>query len=427
MNYLKLFIYSITLLFSQQSFEDFKNQQNQSFQNYKESISKEYKTFEETEKKAFEKFKNDVELQWVEFKGSSNKTYVSYDRDLQSRASIDFDKGDLSIEIIIDEQIAKEESLNFYKNNLDYFRFSQNILPSIFGSFLLNLHNFYIYPQNADHIRSELDQNKGKPVFEKIAEKKLIKKLLSIISERGDDGSMLLDGQLLDSKGRTIKKGKNDRSYAAEKIIKSSKNINNYKGKDGRKRTSYSVDIKLSSDHKDKRIRKYQKEIVKQANRFKIDPSIAMAITETESAFNPKATSHIPAYGLMQLVPKSGARDAYNFVYKKDKYLNKKYLYKPKNNIELGCAYLAKIRYSYFKSIKDSDNAYLCTIAAYNTGAGNVAKALTNTTKLKPTARVANKMSNKKLYDTLIKDLKYKETQNYLKKVWSRKDKYKKI
>ena len=93
----------------------------------------------------------------------------------------------------------------------------------------------------------------------------------------------------------------------------------------------------------------------------------------------------------------------------------------------VGCAYLAKIRYGYFKSIKDSENAYLCTIAAYNTGAGNVAKALTNTTKLKPTAHVANKMSSKKLYDTLIKDLKYEETQNYLRKVWSRKDKYKKI
>tara|TARA_B100001250_G_scaffold149806_1_gene128402 strand:- start:557 stop:1840 length:1284 start_codon:yes stop_codon:yes gene_type:complete len=427
LKYYKIFFFFITILYSQQSFEDYKNQQNQSFQKYKNSVTEKYKKFEEAEKEAFDKFKTDVELKWENFKGSSNKIYVSYDNDLQSRASIDFDQGDLSIEIILDDELAADESLNFYQNKFKYFRFSHHVMPSIIGSFLLTYNNFHSIPQNAGHIRSELDQNKGKPVFEKIAEKKLIKKLLSIIAERGDDGSTILEGQLSNKKGQTIKNGKNEKSYAIEKIINSSKNIKNYKGKDGRNRTSYKVDIKLSSDHKDKRVKKYQKEIVKQANRFNIDPSIAMAITETESSFNPKATSHIPAYGLMQLVPKSGARDAYNFIYKKDKYLNKKYLYKPKNNIELGCAYLAKIRYGYFKSIKNSDNAYLCTIAAYNTGAGNVAKALTNTTKLKPTARVANKMSSKKLYDTLIEDLKYEETQNYLRKVWSRKDKYKKI
>ena len=417
----------MVVLYSQQSFEEYKNQQDKSFQKYKNSITSKYKKFEEAEKEAFDKFKTDVELKWQNFKSSSSKIYVSYDKDLQSRASIDFDKGDLSVEIILDDELAMDESLNFYQDKFKYFRFSHHVIPSIIGSFLLNYNNLYSAPQNADHIRSELDQNKGKPVFEKIAEKKLIKKLLSIIAEKGDDGSTILEGQLSDTKGKTIKNGKNEKSFAIEKILNSSKNIKNYKGKDGRKRTSYQVDIKLSSDHKDKRIKKYQKEIVKQANRFKIDPSIAMAITETESSFNPKATSHIPAYGLMQLVPKSGARDAYNFVYKKDKYLNKRYLYKPKNNIELGCAYLAKIRYGYFKSIKDSENAYLCTIAAYNTGAGNVAKALTNTTKLKPTALAANKLSSKKLYDTLIQDLKYEETQNYLRKVWSRKDKYRKI
>jgi len=149
-----------------------------------------------------------------------------------------------------------------------------------------------------------------------------------------------------------------------------------------------------------------------------------MAITETESSFNPKAKSHIPAYGLMQLVPSSGARDAYNYVYKKDKVLKKRYLFKPKNNIELGCAYLAKIRYNYFKSIKDDEKAYMCSVAAYNTGAGNVAKALTNTTKLKPASKKANQLGSDELYKTLLKDLKYEETRNYLKKVWARKDKY---
>ena len=97
MKYYKIFFSFIGLLYCQQSFEDYKNQQNQSFQSYKNSITKKYKKFEAAEREAFNKFKTDVELKWQNFKSSSNKVYVSYDKDLQSRASIDFDKGDLSI------------------------------------------------------------------------------------------------------------------------------------------------------------------------------------------------------------------------------------------------------------------------------------------------------------------------------------------
>ena len=67
----------------------------------------------------------------------------------------------------------------------------------------------------------------------------------------------------------------------------------------------------------------------------------------------------------------------------------------------------------------------LCTIAAYNTGAGNVCKAISNTTRFAPTIKKVNQMSSKKLYKTLLKNLEYDETKNYLEKVWDRKDKYK--
>ena len=228
---------------------------------------------------------------------------------------------------------------------------------------------------------------------------------------------------MADENGTEIN-SENAEKFAKKNISDQLETSKDYTGKDGKKRKSFSFSLDLKPDHQDSRIKKYKKEIVKQSKRFKIDPSIAMAITETESSFNPKATSHIPAYGLMQLVPSSGARDAYNYVYKEDKVLKKRYLYKPKNNIELGCAYLGKIRHSWFNGIRDNNSAYMCTIAAYNTGAGNVAKALTNNTKLKPATKKANQLGSDALYKTLLKDLKYEETRNYLKKVWARKDKY---
>jgi len=424
LNFLTLSIIFSSLLISQQSFEDFKRQQEQAFSQYKESVTKEYDAYEAAEKAAFEKFKEDVERQWEEFKGSTAKTYVSYDGDLQSRASIDYENGHLFIEVIIDEETADIEGINYYKSKRnDSYRYGYGG-PSLFGNFLFILNtSFYPWPQTAGHVSKELSESERKPLFQGLAKSKLIQKLVKVLSETDDGGHSILDDQLADENGTEINAA-NAEKFAEKNISGQLEASKDYTGKDGKDRKSFSFSLDLKPDHQDSRIKKYRKEIIKQSKRFNIEPSIAMAITETESSFNPKATSHIPAYGLMQLVPSSGARDAYNYVYKEDKVLKKRYLYKPKNNIELGCAYLAKIRYNYFKSIKDDEKAYMCSVAAYNTGIGNVAKALTGKGIINPATDEANSMSSEKLYKTLRKDLKHKEARDYLERVWSKKDKY---
>ena len=197
-----------------------------------------------------------------------------------------------------------------------------------------------------------------------------------------------------------------------------------FKSKDGKKKIKYAVKVFMQPDHVKTRAGRFKKAVLTQSKRFKIDPAIAFAIMHTESSFNPKARSPIPAFGLMQLVPNSGARDAYNYIYKQDRLLSDTYLYVPANNIELGCAYIAKIRHDYFKNIKDEKSAYFCTISAYNTGIGNVAMALTGKAKLGPTAVKVNTMKSDKLYKTLKTKLPYAETRNYLKKVTERIDYY---
>jgi len=424
LNFITTSIIFSSLLISQQSFEDFKRQQEQAFSQYKESVTKEYDAYEAAEKAAFEKFKEDVERQWEEFKGSTAKTYVSYDGDLQSRASIDYENGHLFIEVIIDEETADIEGINYYKSKRnDSYRYGYGG-PSLFGNFLFILNtSFYPWPQTAGHVSKELSESERKPLFQGLAKSKLIQKLVKVLSETDDGGHSILDDQLADENGTEINAA-NAEKFAEKNISGQLEASKDYTGKDGKDRKSFSFSLDLKPDHQDSRIKKYRKEIIKQSKRFNIEPSIAMAITETESSFNPKATSHIPAYGLMQLVPSSGARDAYNYVYKEDKVLKKRYLYKPKNNIELGCAYLAKIRYNYFKSIKDDEKAYMCSVAAYNTGIGNVAKALTGKGIINPATDEANSMSSEKLYKTLRKDLKHKEARDYLERVWSKKDKY---
>ena len=63
-----------------------------------------------------------------------------------------------------------------------------------------------------------------------------------------------------------------------------------------------------------------------QARRFGLDPALIFALIETESHFNPFATSRIPAYGLMQVVPHSAGRDAWEFLTKHKGQPTKNYL-----------------------------------------------------------------------------------------------------
>ena len=427
-------------VYSQDTFEEFLKQQKQAqqqafedelseFQNYVAEVTSQYDAYEQQQAREFESFKKAVEEKWQDFKAPSKKEYVEYDDDLDSRASVDFEKGEITVEVIVEEDIPDPVSqpVNKVENNVPKQETKQAPIPQVTQEKKKDNEpkslKLIVEKTKTPEFQKEKLQQRSPELKKKISDQKLQRKLADILKAKGDDGKPMLNKQVVDKKGKTVTPA-TAKAYASELVANAPVATKTYKAKDGKKRTVYTVKIPMKSDHINTRADRYKQEVLKQSKRFNIDPIIAFAVMETESAFNPKAKSHIPAYGLMQLVPKSGARDAYLYVYKKDKFLDGDYLYKPGNNIELGCAYLAKIRHQYFKSIKDDERAYICVVPAYNTGIGNVAKALVNKPKLKPAAQKANSMSPDQLYKKLMKDLKYKEAQDYLERVWTRKDKY---
>ena len=337
---------------------------------YMESITKEFDDYQTEQERLYQNFKDEVEKKWDEFKFSSKKTYVDYDGDLNARGSIDFENGEIEVEVIVD----------------------------------------------ADPKQTSSEEKEA-------GEELLKKKLTQMVKKEADDKEPLLKDQLQDKQGQEVT-DKNADSFAKETVKEQTVKKEKFTAKDGTERIKYTVKVKMQPDHVKTRAERFKEEVLTQSKRFNIDPAIAMAIMQTESSFNPKARSNIPAFGLMQLVPKSGARDAYNHVYKQDKLVSGKYLYVPSNNIELGCAYISKIRHAYFKNIQNDQSAYYCTISAYNTGPGNVAKAITGTTKLRPTTQKVNTMEPDQVYNTLKADLPYEETRNYLEKVIKRIEYY---
>lgn len=109
---------------------------------------------------------------------------------------------------------------------------------------------------------------------------------------------------------------------------------------------------------------RYESEITTSASAHGVDPYLVAAVIRSESSWDPEASSHQGARGLMQLMPET-AQD----MVAKGLVDGKRYSYEnledPAINIEYGCAYLSYLL-TYFNGATDR------AIAAYNAGMGNV-------------------------------------------------------
>ncbi|ABZ77359.1 Lytic transglycosylase catalytic [Shewanella halifaxensis HAW-EB4] len=180
-----------------------------------------------------------------------------------------------------------------------------------------------------------------------------------------------------------------------------------------------SYTVKLPNKSLNLRANQYHPLATAESKKWGIDEAVIMAIMHSESSFRPDAKSHVPAFGLMQVVPVSAGHDVNKHIRNIDAPMRAEELYVPPLNVETGVAYLHILNDKYLKAITDPQSRLYCMIAAYNTGAGNVARAFNEnrTTNIRKAAEVINKMPPDQVYQHLLKQLPYDETKNYLKKV----------
>jgi soluble lytic murein transglycosylase-like protein len=122
-------------------------------------------------------------------------------------------------------------------------------------------------------------------------------------------------------------------------------------------------------------INKYDDLITKAADKFKLDSALIKAVIKAESNFNHRAVSPVGAQGLMQLMPKTASD------------LKVEDSFHPEKNIEGGARYLRYLLNTYKGDLT-------LALAAYNAGETAVAKYNYNVPP-------------------------YRETQNYVKRVFS--------
>lgn len=347
------------------SFEQWQNELSTSFQEHVSDEEKDYAAYQQ-----------EIEQQWQAFVGSTRKDWVEYSNDKSTRSIVDFKQGKVTLEAVIPIGNKKNPS------------------------------------------------NVKREALEKIAKQLLVKRLREILSDKSVAGKSPISGQVMLRDGKELGSG-NVNQFAEEQFKNRIKvETSPYIAKDGKKRIKAKVSVKMVPEHLKIRAEKFRKPVETYSRKYGVDKSLVLAVIHTESYFNPKARSGAPAYGLMQLVPTSGGRDAYRRVYGKDRTPALDFLYNPNNNIELGTAYLDLLDKRDFKRVKNAESRLYLIVSAYNTGAGNVSRAISGHKNLRKAIDKINKMSPDTLFITLKRDLPYKETRDYLQKVVKRQSIY---
>jgi membrane-bound lytic murein transglycosylase C len=228
-----------------------------------------------------------------------------------------------------------------------------------------------------------------------------------------DDKPPYLFGLVLDQQNKPMRTPEEAEPFAAYLLEK--KSGTRIIDQDGTKKTAHYVTMAMVSNLAVKQADKYRPLVHQFAQQYDISPSLVFAIIRTESNFNPYAVSSAPAYGLMQLVPTSGGREAYRRAKGKDVAPSRDYLFDPANNVELGTAYLNVLMFNQLEDVEHHVSREYCVIAAYNTGPSNVFRTFSRD-------RVAavnqiNGLQPAGVYDQLHEHLPYQETRHYLEKV----------
>ena len=365
--------------------EEFNNQQMESFNSYKKSQEDGFKEYKKSQTEAFEDYKKEIERYWDKPKLSTKKTWILYTEDQKTRTDVDFSKETITIETIAHSE--KEAKIK--------------LKAALAQAVVINTKKV----QEIDPLEKKLALIK-KPNRLKDSQVKAESILSTVIFNNRPTKKLIY-------------------SYVNKNI--SNSNIRIKKSKKLKNQNIYSVKIQMPKDAMLKRSKVYQREILKHSKIQKLPTSLVFAIMHTESNFNPRARSHIPAYGLMQIVPKSAGVDAHKYLYNTKRIVSGTYLYDSSNNITMGTAYLHILYYRYLKKIKNPTSRLYCTIAAYNTGAGNIAWAFTKSFDMNKAAPLINKMQSEQVYSKLLKDLRWDEPKKYLINVSKRMKAYRQV
>ncbi|MEL0640701.1 murein transglycosylase domain-containing protein [Pseudoalteromonas aliena] len=378
---LTLSLNSLAQTSEEAEFEAFLKAQQSEFSQYEQQQKQEFEAFVSAWHDAQSAYLKQVTEKWQDPNLPSSKVWVKYSDDLNKRTSVNFESGEVVVELLNSQN--DEQAVEYAKDQL-------NELSQVTVDKTLANDPVYIAANNT--INSKSFTSTGKPLNRKIEQSKSPTTIQpKKIAEQTVLSTEIVE-QVLTAKSPVITKQK-DR---------------------------VTISYKLPANTLSNQAKRYLPDVQQQAKRYNLDPALLLAIIHTESSFNPLARSPIPAFGLMQIVPTSAGKDVSNFLQGKPLLLSPEYLFQADNNVEAGSTYVHILSNRYFKNVRNEQSRIYMSIAAYNTGPGNVAKTLSGSKSLNQASIAANSMSADKVYTLMVNNLPAQETRNYLQKVVKR-------
>lgn len=332
---------------------------DEAWQKEEDDFANAWEALEKAHQEEWARLEAEVKQKWQEFDHTTKKEWVAYSADRNARGKVDFEKGKLVFEAVVPDDD----------------------------------------PEAFKKARQEIERQANRA-----------------FSKKDITGKGVLDDQIL-TKDREKVTSSNFGRYIRKELLPSiSPQPEVFTSRDGTRRRRYTAYTEMVPGHVDIRARKYLPYVMENARRFHIQPQLVLAVMETESSFNPEAVSDCNAVGLMQIIPKWAGREAYRAIYGVDTAPSWGYLFKPENNIRLGCKYLSLLRYNHFKDVRGEVKNRYVTICGYNWGPTAMRRKVVNRYRL-------NSMADSQVY-ALLRRKTPEETRNYIKLVTERMQKY---
>ena len=353
-----------TPLPEQQAFQAYTQSQKQAFQQYITDQKQAFKAYKQAYKTAFEEYKKQIQQNWDTPETSTPKKWIAYDDHFNQKTAVDFKTNTVTITRLVKNPKALKQA-------------EAKVMTQFAQLQKLTYQKAY---------QSQTAVVKADQTIRQTVAPSLLKttpppkKTVALISHPDPRRIQL-------------------------KVVKI------------KRQPAVQLTYSLKTEDIQQRVKQFIQPSIASAQKEQLPPSLILAIMENESRFNPMATSPIPAFGLMQVVPTSAGKDATQYLFGQPKLLSASYLYTPHHNIKIGSGYLHILYHRYLRKIKNPTSRLYCTIAAYNTGAGNVAKAYTGNYNISKAAELINQQTPDQVYRHLIRHLPYGETKRYLKRV----------
>ncbi len=419
------------------SFLQYRGEAVEEFNDYTRKAFDDYFKYLESSKAEFDAYASVLKRTWgSDCLESTRTSWIEYSPDNNDRSIVDFDKGEITIEAILPENASEadaeaellaavERLLKSRGTTCPYPSAVERAEPLTEEPILDGLVDMSGY-KVSDDVSAVKTSVPSKPAPPKPTVKgkniEVSKTPVPPVPAKPSGSSVAR--KKLEEKAVMKEEKERKTELAAKAIVEQApKVVKEVKGDDGKERKVVSVKVGLVADNLSKNAALYKDIVAEYSDRFDIEQPLIYAVMEQESRFNPEAKSWVPAYGLMQLVATSGGFDAYRYVYGKEWVPTQSYLYNPRNNIELGTAYL-RILMNQFAKVTDENCRRLCVIAGYNTGAGNVSRAFTGKTSVKTAVPMINEHNYNSLYNHLTSRLSTEEARNYVSGVSKRREKY---